>query len=920
MTVKRSATVNSKVDVFDLRGMEFDRGFRGLKQRLRVVYPRAKHRLKRKTKSFLTSFVGMHVIYVTCLCLILSWILYPQRNMPYIDALFQATSAMSLSGLNTVPLNNLKTYQQIFLAVMPLLGHPMTTSLALVIYRLHLFRKKFDDIENLSKTQSKSRRALTYSQYEANKFRERNARMSFSNQATPGRNSDAEKDIPHPKYLKRLHSLFNSNHSVNDDSSNIDGSNVPEYGEGQQRKFSRREHPDNNFRGILENDNETHPDFQEEDYNPDADSERSLPVVAPSNKRRDPDTLSAASHENDSEAELPTYGSQVIESDTNDSQSSLHSSASIDSDKSNYSDQDEKPDPDDSAMPHEENKIRFGDLPRPKNKTSTKHDNHDPTEMFRSLNMMRRQNLHSDINEHDGPALVVKSPRDIEADAKRGIHSAVYDPNENVPDHITIRPYNMRRMSTLSNHSAVGNEGSYPSGANRMSRSHSMTANYLSYAPTVGRNSAFVNLTQEQKEELGGIEYRALRLLRYFIVAHSIITIVIGFIMILPWVYARHHYKDLIRSNGVSPVLFGMTTVLSGFTNNGLCVLPSSLALFWDTAYLPLVMCFVCLFGNSMIPLMLRFYIWITFQFSPRFGRTRESLGFLLDHPRRCFMFMFPRTTTWWLAFTLLGFSIVEIAFFMLLNRGSHNPVPYEHAGKRLLAAFVQSTMTRTTGFAIINLGTQHPAMLILNVVSMYLAIYPQAMTIRRSNVYESQSLGRYDKDTNDDKNGDDDTDDDDEDEKPSALVELLRRQLSLDIWSLVLALFFVTITEGGALERGRFTLFEIIFEIVSAHGTVGFSLGYKDVSVSGGFSTLGKLIMIVLMIRSRHRSMPYSIDRAVILRGKDITRRDKEQESRIKDTHVWLPRAATTNSRMSRINTPFTLRRRNTTIRSNNY
>lgn len=36
---------------------------------------------------------------------------------------------------------------------------------------------------------------------------------------------------------------------------------------------------------------------------------------------------------------------------------------------------------------------------------------------------------------------------------------------------------------------------------------------YLSYQPTVGRNSRFLGLSLEQKDELGGIEYRSLRLL-----------------------------------------------------------------------------------------------------------------------------------------------------------------------------------------------------------------------------------------------------------------------------------------------------------------------------------------------------------------------------------------------------------------------
>ncbi len=36
---------------------------------------------------------------------------------------------------------------------------------------------------------------------------------------------------------------------------------------------------------------------------------------------------------------------------------------------------------------------------------------------------------------------------------------------------------------------------------------------YLSWQPTIGRNSAFVDLTEEQRDELGGIEYRSLKTL-----------------------------------------------------------------------------------------------------------------------------------------------------------------------------------------------------------------------------------------------------------------------------------------------------------------------------------------------------------------------------------------------------------------------
>jgi len=41
---------------------------------------------------------------------------------------------------------------------------------------------------------------------------------------------------------------------------------------------------------------------------------------------------------------------------------------------------------------------------------------------------------------------------------------------------------------------------------------------YLSWQPTVGRNSAFIDLTEEQREELGGIEYRTLKTLALVLV------------------------------------------------------------------------------------------------------------------------------------------------------------------------------------------------------------------------------------------------------------------------------------------------------------------------------------------------------------------------------------------------------------------
>jgi hypothetical protein len=46
-------------------------------------------------------------------------------------------------------------------------------------------------------------------------------------------------------------------------------------------------------------------------------------------------------------------------------------------------------------------------------------------------------------------------------------------------------------------------------------------ATYISFAATVGRNSRFTGLTEEQMDELGGVEYRSLRILLYIVVGVS---------------------------------------------------------------------------------------------------------------------------------------------------------------------------------------------------------------------------------------------------------------------------------------------------------------------------------------------------------------------------------------------------------------
>ena len=58
------------------------------------------------------------------------------------------------------------------------------------------------------------------------------------------------------------------------------------------------------------------------------------------------------------------------------------------------------------------------------------------------------------------------------------------------------------------------------------------------------------------------------------------------------------------------------------------------------------------------------------------------------------------------------------------------------------------------------------------------------------------------------------------------------------------------------------------MFELVSAYGNIGLSIGVPNANYStcGAFHPLSKVIVCLVMIRGRQRGLPVAIDRAIML------------------------------------------------------
>ncbi|KAF8888456.1 potassium transporter [Gymnopilus junonius] len=392
----------------------------------------------------------------------------------------------------------------------------------------------------------------------------------------------------------------------------------------------------------------------------------------------------------------------------------------------------------------------------------------------------------------------------------------------------------------------------------------------------VGRNSNFRtdSLSDEQLEDIGGAEYRALRLLSWLAPTYFVVCQLASVLLFLPWLSVITKYDDVFQAQPrlVSKSWFSFFQVMGAYTGGGLSLVDLGMVPFQSAYLMIFALGFAILAGNHALPIFLRLIIWVSSKVLPERSESQVPLSFLLQHPRRCFLYLFPSHQTWFLVVCLVGFSIIEWIGFLVLNIG----LPaYEsiRTGPRVIAGLFQGLAVRASGFAIVPLSSMAPALLFLYVVMMYIAVYPVAMSIRTTNVYEEKSLGVFEAPP------------DDEDEEPADLSQIpsgkervgryigwhLRRQLSMDIWWLVWAVFIIAIVERGNLmdpSKKWFDLFAVLFELVSAFGGIGLSLGFPDnnYSFSGAFRTLSKLVVIVIMVRGRHRGLPVAVDRAVLL------------------------------------------------------
>ncbi|POS71411.1 hypothetical protein DHEL01_v210196 [Diaporthe helianthi] len=482
-----------------------------------------------------------------------------------------------------------------------------------------------------------------------------------------------------------------------------------------------------------------------------------------------------------------------------------------------------------------------------------------------------------------------------------------------------------------------------------------------------GRKGQFHDLTSEEREHLGGCEYRALKVLAFVVPVYFFLWQCLGCVALGAWM--NLNMPSTARANGINPWWLGVFNGVSAFNNSGMSLLDANMIPFQGAYFVLITMGLMILAGNTAYPLFLRLIIWtglkllkaVTVEDSCETLKT--TLEFILKYPRRVYTNLFPSRPTWWLFFMLVWLNAVDWVAFELLNL--RNPaITSIPTGSRILDGLFQALAVRSGGFYIVPISQVYIGLQILYVIMMYISVYPVVITIRHSNIYEERSLGIYSGDessasdsdpelaaaggpeleshptngvlslasplmrrlsrstaavdigrvmqrtfsmngvgvpppANSSKNNNNDNklntlfasgrsppNSNNPNSRISFITQQVHGQLAHDIWWLVLAVLVIATIETAHFlgDPVTFSVFNIIFEVVSAYGTVGISVGIPTdaYSFSGAWFTGSKLVLCLVMLRGRHRGLPVALDHAVRLPGEHL-HRDEEEDQRIR-------------------------------------
>ncbi|XP_055822514.1 sodium transporter HKT1-like [Solanum dulcamara] len=346
--------------------------------------------------------------------------------------------------------------------------------------------------------------------------------------------------------------------------------------------------------------------------------------------------------------------------------------------------------------------------------------------------------------------------------------------------------------------------------------------------------NVIINPLEDSRDHDEIIKMKSIRLLSYVVFAYIFVLLLLGSSLVFLYITIIPSAKQILIEKGLNVNTFSIFITVSTFANGGFVPTNENMIVFKKNPGLLLILIPQVLLGNTLFAPCLRLAILFLWKITKR----HEFVYILKNSKRVGYSHIFPSFETIAIAITVVGLIVVQFVVFYSLEWNSEATAGLS-SYEKIVGSLFEVVNTRHTGLSVFDLSTLTPAILVLFTIMMYVSPYTTFLPVDN---YEEKSEKMKMR-------------------KGGSLMEYISfSQPSC----LVIFTILICVVEKDKMKYDplNFNVLNIVFEVISAYGNVGMSIGYscarqikpdghcKDATYgfAGKWSNTGKFILIILM------------------------------------------------------------------------